>query len=127
MIVGGVNGNPAGGAAGNAGSALPPNLKDVVKSVLTGCVTDVDRPGELGPALRDARRLCGAILDRYRELDDDDLLIFLSGGKGMHVGLPTSPWRPEPSPGFHDSAKRFALAQGKRREFSDRRHGVPPV
>ncbi len=33
-------------------------------------------------ALHDARRLAGAILERYRELDEADLLIFLSGGKG---------------------------------------------
>ena len=46
-------------------------------------------------ALRDARRLAGAILERYRELDDADLLIFLSGGKGVHVGIPTA-WHPEP-------------------------------
>ena len=50
---------------------------------------DIDRPDDLALALRDARRLAGAILDRYRELDDDDLLIFLSGGKGVHVGIPT--------------------------------------
>ena len=49
---------------------------------------DVDRPDDLGAALSDARRLAGAILDRYRELDEDDLLIFLSGGKGVHVGHP---------------------------------------
>ena len=58
---------------------------------------DIDRPDDLALALRDARRLAGAILDRYRELDDDDLLIFLSGGKGVHVGIPTA-WHPEPSP-----------------------------
>jgi hypothetical protein len=70
---------------------------------------DIDRPGDLGAALRDARRLAGAILERYRDLDEDDLLIFLSGGKGVHVGVPTSLWRPEPSPRFNDVAKRFCL------------------
>jgi hypothetical protein len=69
---------------------------------------DVDRPGDLGAALRDARRLAGAILDRYRDLDDDDLLIFLSGGKGVHVGIPAV-WHPEPSPVFNAVAKRFCL------------------
>src|SRR4051812_31637321 len=39
---------------------------------------DVDRPNDLGAALSDARRLCGVILDRYRELDEDALLVFLS-------------------------------------------------
>jgi hypothetical protein len=69
---------------------------------------DVDRPGDLRAAQGDARRLAGATLDRYRELDDDDLLIFLSGGKGMHVGIPAV-WHPEPSPAFPAIAKRFCL------------------
>ena len=69
---------------------------------------DVDRPGELGTALSDARRLCGAMLDRYRDFDDDDLLIFLSGGKGVHVGIPAV-WHPEPSTAFNASAKCFCL------------------
>jgi hypothetical protein len=51
---------------------------------------DIDRPDNLAIALSDARRLAGAILERYRELDDGDLLVFLSGGKGVHVGLPTT-------------------------------------
>jgi hypothetical protein len=75
---------------------------------------DIDRPDDLGRAIRDARRLAGAILDRYRELDDDDLLVFLSGGKGMHVGVPTALWEPTPCDCFHETAKRFALAHGER-------------
>jgi len=70
---------------------------------------DIDRPDDLGLALRDARRLAGAILDRYRELDDDDLLVFLSGAKGVHVGIPTA-WHPAPSPHFNATAKLFCLA-----------------
>ena len=49
---------------------------------------DVDRPDDLEAALSDARRLCGAILARYGDFDEDDVLVFLSGGKGLHVGLP---------------------------------------
>jgi len=71
------------------------------------------RPDDLELALRDARRLAGAILDRYRELDDD-LLVFLSGGKVVHIGIPTSLWGPIPSSCFHETAKRFALAHGER-------------
>jgi hypothetical protein len=70
---------------------------------------DIDRPDDLELALRDARRLAGTILERYREIDDDDLLIFLSGGKGVHVGVPTV-WHPSPSPNFHSTAKHFCLA-----------------
>jgi hypothetical protein len=69
---------------------------------------DIDRPGDLALALSDARRLAGVILDRYHELDDDDLLIFLSGGKGVHVGIPTV-WHPELSPHFNAIAKLFCV------------------
>jgi hypothetical protein len=69
---------------------------------------DIDRPDDLPAALCDARRLCGTILDRHRELDDNDPLIFLSGGKGLHVGIPMT-WHPEPSPSFHAVARRFCL------------------
>jgi hypothetical protein len=65
------------------------------------------RPADLGAALRDARRLCGALLDRYRDFDDDPL-IFLSGGKGVHIGVPTV-WHPELSPAFHSAVKHFCL------------------
>ena len=69
---------------------------------------DIDRADDLALALRDARRLVGSILDRFRELDDDDLLVFLSGGKGVHVGIPTT-WHPAPSPEFNVVAKHFCL------------------
>jgi hypothetical protein len=69
---------------------------------------DVDRPDDLATALRDARGLCGTVLYRYRDFDDDDLLIFVSGGKGVHVGIPVV-WHPEPSPSFNVVAKRFCL------------------
>jgi hypothetical protein len=75
---------------------------------------DIDRPGDLGRAISDARRLAGAILDRYRELDDDALLVFLSGGKGCHVGVPTALWGPAPSDSFNLTARRFCEAHGER-------------
>lgn len=74
---------------------------------------DVDRPDDLAGALNDSRRLAAGLLDRYRDFDEDDLLIFLSGGKGFHVGLPAV-WRPAPSASFHDAARRFALAAAER-------------
>jgi hypothetical protein len=73
---------------------------------------DIDRPDDLALALRDARRLAGVILDRYREFDDDDLLVFLSGGKGVHIGIPTV-WHPEPSPHFNLIAKLFCTDLAK--------------
>ena len=38
------------------------------------------------------------------------MLIFFSGAKGYHLGLPTSLWHPEPSTTFHKSARQFAEA-----------------
>jgi hypothetical protein len=67
---------------------------------------DVDRD-DLQCALDDARRLAATILDRFRDLDADDLLAFYSGSKGFHVGVPTSPWRPAPDEHFNLFARRF--------------------
>jgi hypothetical protein len=69
---------------------------------------DIDRDGDLDAALRDARRLVAAILERYATLDDDDLLAFFSGAKGFHVGIPSCVWGPHPSADFHRTARRFA-------------------
>jgi hypothetical protein len=68
---------------------------------------DVDHPEDPGRALREARALAGVILDRYRPLAEDDLLLFFSGAKGYHVGLPTF-WGPAPSVDFNRVARLFA-------------------
>jgi hypothetical protein len=68
---------------------------------------DIDHPEDPKRALREARALAGAILERYRALDDDDLLFFFSGAKGYHVGLPTF-WGPAPSADFNRAARLFA-------------------
>lgn len=70
---------------------------------------DIDRHDGLEHALRDTRTLVAAIRGRYRPLRGDDLLVFFSGGKGFHIGLPTSMWSPPPSLVFHSVAKRLAL------------------
>jgi hypothetical protein len=67
---------------------------------------DIDRE-DLDAALRDARRLAAILDERYR-LGEDDVLLFFSGGKGFHVGLPTSAWSPAPGETFHRTARRFA-------------------
>lgn len=68
---------------------------------------DIDREDDIEGATHDARRLVAFLADRYR-LDGDELLVFYSGSKGYHVGLPTSLWQPGPSPQFNKLARRFA-------------------
>jgi hypothetical protein len=68
---------------------------------------DIDREGDIEGARRDAARLCLTLIERY-QLDEDQLPVFLSGGKGFHLGLPTTLWRPEPSDWFDRHAKQLA-------------------
>jgi hypothetical protein len=68
---------------------------------------DIDGEGDLDAALRDARRLAAGILQRYPAMDEGDLLLFFSGSKGAHVGLPVT-WGPAPSVTFHRVARRLA-------------------
>ena len=68
---------------------------------------DIDREDDLDRALNDARKLVAFVAERY-SLDDDALLIFFSGSKGFHVGLPTTLWNAEPSEGFHRVARKLA-------------------
>ena len=66
---------------------------------------DIDR-ADLELARRDTARLVMRLADRFG-LFDADLLVFFSGGKGFHVGLPTT-WKPPPSMTFNRVARRFA-------------------
>jgi hypothetical protein len=68
---------------------------------------DIDREGDIEAARRDAARLALFIVERYR-LDDDALLVFFSGSKGFHVGLPTDNWQPTASVEFNRTARRLA-------------------
>lgn len=67
---------------------------------------DIDRT-DLEAARRDAARLCLRLIERY-SLDDDALLIFFSGSKGFHLGLPTDLWQPSASLTCHRTARRLA-------------------
>ncbi len=67
---------------------------------------DIDR-ADPQAATDHARRLSAACIERYG-VADDDLLLFFSGSKGYHVGLPTALWQPQPSVMFHRTARRFA-------------------
>jgi hypothetical protein len=68
---------------------------------------DIDRAQDLNSATTDARSLAVAIGERYK-LADDLLLIFFSGSKGYHIGVPTWLWSPDPSITFNAIARRFA-------------------
>lgn len=68
---------------------------------------DIDRPGDLDAATADARALCVNLAQRFA-LDDGDVLVFFTGSKGYHVGIPTALWSWEPSPLFNRIARRFA-------------------
>lgn len=68
---------------------------------------DIDRSDDLLQALQDARALVFLLSARY-ELDDDRTLIFFSGSKGFHVGLPTSLFGPIPSIEFPQVVRCFA-------------------
>ena len=70
---------------------------------------DVDREGDLPAALDDARRLCVVLTDKLG-IAEDDVLTFLSGGKGFHLGVPSAAWQPAPGRDFHRIARRFAEA-----------------
>ena len=68
---------------------------------------DVDTAGAIDQALEPARRLVTALVD-WVQIPEDEILAFLSGSKGFHVGIPTGLWGPPPGPSFHAVARRFA-------------------
>ncbi len=69
---------------------------------------DIDRD-EIEVATLDCRRLVAWLVERYG-LAGDELLVFFSGAKGFHVGLPTALWRPEPGRLFHRYCRALAEA-----------------
>jgi len=67
---------------------------------------DIDREGDLKAAVDGTRRLVVAVVDRLG-VAESDVLVFFSGGKGFHCGLPTLLWTPEPGRDFHKITRRF--------------------
>lgn len=61
---------------------------------------------ELHYAHQDGGALAAFLVERYG-IDPGELLIFFSGSKGFHIGLPTTLWSPAPSVGFNLTARRF--------------------
>lgn len=70
---------------------------------------DIDRGADIDSALAAARAMCLHLEDHWG-VRTADILVFLSGNKGFHIGVPTALWNPEPSPLFNQVAHRFALA-----------------
>ena len=71
---------------------------------------DVDRDesaGGIAQALTDTRRLVDTLDERYA-VPRCVLLPFVSGGKGLHLGIPTALWAPSASTDFHAVARQFA-------------------
>ncbi|WP_044303950.1 bifunctional DNA primase/polymerase [Rhodopirellula sallentina] len=68
---------------------------------------DIDREGDIDAATKDARRLAAMLTERYR-LDESELLVFFSGSKGYHIGLPTSLFDPSPAVWFHAAVRKLA-------------------
>jgi len=68
---------------------------------------DLDAEGDLPRAQAEAEGLAEVLTARYA-VPADALLLFFSGSKGFHAGLPTALWSPEPSAEFHRIARRFA-------------------
>lgn len=67
---------------------------------------DID-DADLNKGLERCGRLVSYLLERY-SLDDGDLLVFFSGSKGFHIGLPTSLWRPTASRQFARCCRTMA-------------------
>ncbi len=71
---------------------------------------DVDRDesaGGIARALTDTRRLVDTLDERYA-VPRCLLLPFVSGGKGLHLGIPTALWAPPAAADFHAVARQFA-------------------
>lgn len=68
---------------------------------------DIDNEADLERARRDAARLAFGLIDGF-EMCEADLMIWFSGSKGFHIGLPTSMWGPTWSLNFNRVARRFA-------------------
>jgi hypothetical protein len=71
---------------------------------------DVDRgesEGGIARALTDTRQLVNVLDERYG-VPRAALVPFVSGGKGMHLGIPTALWAPPAAGDFHAVCRQFA-------------------
>jgi hypothetical protein len=69
---------------------------------------DIDRD-DLTEATHDTRRMACWLVERF-VLSGDELLIFYSGRKGYHIGVPTGLWDAQPAVDFHLVCRAMAEA-----------------
>ncbi|MGI6460378.1 MAG: DNA primase [Candidatus Hydrogenedentales bacterium] len=67
---------------------------------------DIDAADDLAEALNRARCLA-TTLNVLFSFDESAMLVFFSGAKGFHVGIPTAAWEPGPSEDFNRITRRF--------------------
>ncbi|TWT37015.1 hypothetical protein KOR34_19610 [Posidoniimonas corsicana] len=84
---------------------------------------DLDSEGDLDAAHDGAKRLCAGLVERYA-LDESALLIFFSGSKGFHVGLPLSVAGSPPASGDFNTIARAVAEQLAVRQRVDIDTGV---
>lgn len=68
---------------------------------------DIDRDDDLDAAHDDAVRLSAYLADAYA-IEPHQQLVFFSGVKGFHVGMPLGGFNPAPGTDFHRVARHFA-------------------
>lgn len=68
---------------------------------------DIDRDDDLNAAHDDAARLTEHLANAYA-IEPDQQLIFYSGAKGFHVGIPLAGFDPSPSTDFNRVARQLA-------------------
>ena len=67
---------------------------------------DIDRD-DIATALGDTIKLVVCISQRW-DTHPDEMLLFFSGSKGFHVGIPSALWGPEPDGAFHTTCRNLA-------------------
>ena len=72
---------------------------------------DIDGPSKdiagLTKAIESTRKFVSGTIERYH-LQDSTLLVFFSGSKGFHIGLPSSLWSSVPELDYHRHSRNMA-------------------
>ena len=78
---------------------------------------DIDGPSKdiagLTTAIESTRKFVSGTIERYH-LQDSTLLVFFSGSKGFHIGLPSSLWSSVPELDYHRRSRNMAESLASR-------------